>query len=213
MLEAAESLRRSLGGQRPVWIAASTHEGEEEKVLVAFRELERSHPDLLLILVPRHPERFVPVARLSKREGFQTALRSELQGPLSDDIEVVVADSMGELLMLYAASDVAFVGGSLVPVGGHNLLEASAVGLPVVFGEYMFNFDEISQLTLERDAGRQVSSVEELVKEVSSYLDDANLRFETGERGQKLVQQNRGALEKTVTLVTDLLGESCGEAG
>ncbi|HBE93766.1 MAG TPA: hypothetical protein DDW55_15105 [Gammaproteobacteria bacterium] len=129
---------------------------------------------------------------------------------MPDDMEVVVADSMGELLMLYAASDVAFVGGSLVSIGGHNLLEACAVGLPVVFGQYMFNFEEISQLTLARDAGRQVSSVEELVTEVSAYLDDANLRFETGERGQRLVQQNRGALEKTVTLVTDLLGESCG---
>lgn len=211
MLEAAESLRRSLAGQRPVWIAASTHEGEEEKVLAAFRDLKRAHPDLLLVLVPRHPERFIPVARLSKREGFQTMLRSELQGPMPDDMEVVVADSMGELLMLYAASDVAFVGGSLVPIGGHNLLEASAVGLPVVFGKYMFNFDEISQLTLARDAGRQVNSVEELAKEVSAYLDDANLRFETGERGQRLVQQNRGALEKTTALVTDLLGKSCGE--
>jgi len=210
MLEAAESLRRSLGGQRPVWIAASTHEGEEEKALTAFRDLKKTQPDLLLILVPRHPERFSPVARLSKREGFQTTLRSELQGAVPDDMEVVVADSMGELLMLYAASDVAFVGGSLVSIGGHNLLEACAVGLPVVFGQYMFNFEEISQLTLARDAGRQVSSVEELVTEVSAYLDDANLRFETGERGQRLVQQNRGALEKTVTLVTDLLGESCG---
>jgi 3-deoxy-D-manno-octulosonic-acid transferase len=209
LLEAAESLRRSLAGQRPVWIAASTHEGEEEMVLAAYRELQHAHPDLLLLLVPRHPERFAPVARLSKREGFDVVLRSELQGPLPDTIEVVVADSMGELLMLYAASDIAFVGGSLVPVGGHNLLEACAVGLPVVFGQYMFNFDEISQLTLAREAGRQVSSVEELAREVLIYLDDANLRFETGERGQRLVEQNRGALDRTVRLVTDLLGEAC----
>lgn len=212
MLEAAESLRRSLGGQRPVWIAASTHEGEEDQVLVSYRELKKQHPELLLLLVPRHPERFAPVLRLSRREGFQSIMRSELSGPLPDDMEVVVADSMGELLMLYAASDVAFVGGSLVPIGGHNLLEACAVGLPVVFGQHMFNFEEISQLTLEREAGIQVSDATQLAVEVGKYLDDANLRFETGERGQKLVQQNRGALEKTTGLVTGIIGNGCGGA-
>jgi 3-deoxy-D-manno-octulosonic-acid transferase len=156
--EAAESLRRDFGSMRPVWIAASTHDDEEKKVLVAFRELRRSYPDLLLLLVPRHPERFVAVAKISRRDGFKTMLRSELQGPVAEDIEVIVADSMGELLKLYTASDVAFVGGSLVPVGGHNVLEACAVGLPVIFGPHMFNFDEISQLTLSREAGIQVSA-------------------------------------------------------
>ena len=209
MLEAAESLRRSLAGQRPVWIAASTHEGEEEQVLAAFRSLQKKHPDLLLLLVPRHPERFGPVLRLSRREGFQAVLRSELAGTLPGETEVVVADSMGELLMLYAASDVAFVGGSLVPIGGHNLLEACAVGLPVVFGKYMFNFEEISQLTLDRQAGIQVFSIDELAAQVGRYLEDANLRFETGEHGQKLVEQNRGALEKTTRLVTGLIGDGC----
>jgi 3-deoxy-D-manno-octulosonic-acid transferase len=207
--EAAESLRRDFGSMRPVWIAASTHDDEEKKVLVAFRELRRKYPDLLLLLVPRHPERFLSVAKISRRDGFNTVLRSELQGPVSEDTEVIVADSMGELLKLYTASDVAFVGGSLVPVGGHNVLEACAVGLPVIFGPHMFNFDEISQLTLSRKAGIQVDSNRDLVAAVETYLDDANLRFETGEKGKKLVQQNRGALERTSELIFALAENTC----
>jgi 3-deoxy-D-manno-octulosonic-acid transferase len=210
--EAAESLRRDFGSMRPVWIAASTHDDEEKKVLVAFRELRRSYPDLLLLLVPRHPERFVAVAKISRRDGFKTMLRSELQGPVAEDTEVIVADSMGELLKLYTASDVAFVGGSLVPVGGHNVLEACAVGLPVIFGPHMFNFDEISQLTLSRNAGIQVDSNHDLVAAVATYLDDANLRFETGEKGKKLVQQNRGALERTSELIFALAEKTCIDA-
>jgi 3-deoxy-D-manno-octulosonic-acid transferase len=193
--EAAESLRRDFGSMRPVWIAASTHDDEEKKVLVAFRELRRSYPDLLL-----------------RRDGFKTMLRSELQGPVAEDTEVIVADSMGELLKLYTASDVAFVGGSLVPVGGHNVLEACAVGLPVIFGPHMFNFDEISQLTLSREAGIQVDSTHDLVAAVAIYLDDANLRFETGEKGKKLVQQNRGALERTSELIFALAENTCIDA-
>jgi len=207
--EAAESLRRDFGSMRPVWIAASTHDDEEKKVLVAYRELRRKYPDLLLLLVPRHPERFLTVAKISRRDGFKTALRSELQGPVSEDTEVIVADSMGELLKLYTASDVAFVGGSLVPVGGHNVLEACAVGLPVIFGPHMFNFDEISQLTLSKNAGIQVDSNHDLVAAVATYLDDANLRFETGEKGKKLVQQNRGALERTSELIFALAENTC----
>ena len=207
--EAAESLRRDFGSMRPIWIAASTHDDEEKQILVALRELKRSYPDLLLLIAPRHPERFVPVAKISRRDGYNTALRSELQGPVSVDIEVIVADSMGELLKLYAASDVAFVGGSLVPVGGHNVLEACAVGLPVIFGPHMHNFDEISQLTLSRQAGKQVNSTPELVAAVATYLDDANLRFETGEKGKKLVQQNRGALERTAELIFALAENNC----
>jgi len=177
---------------------------------VAFKELRRNYPDLLLLIAPRHPERFSTVARISRRDGFNTALRSELHGPVAEDIEVIVADSMGELLKLYTASDVAFVGGSLVPVGGHNVLEACAVGLPVIFGPHMFNFDEISQLTLEKQAGKQIHSVRELVAAVSGYLNDANLRFETGERGKNLVKQNRGALERTSELIFSLADDSCG---
>lgn len=207
--EAAESLRRDFGSMRPVWIAASTHDDEEKNILVAYRELRRSYPDLLLLLVPRHPERFLPVAKVSRRDGFNTVLRSELRGPVAEDVEVVIGDSMGELLKLYAASDVAFVGGSLVPVGGHNVLEACAVGLPVIFGPHMFNFDEISQLTLSRQAGKQVDSIPELTAAVATYLDDANLRFETGEKGKKLVQQNRGALERTSDLIFSLAENTC----
>jgi len=205
LLETAEVLRRDWGQDRPVWIAASTREGEEVHILAAFTDLKIRFPQLLLVLVPRHPERFSPVARACRRKGYKTALRSEQNGPVDKDIEILVGDTMGELQLLYAASDVAFVGGSLVPAGGHNLLEAAAVGVPVVFGPHMFNFDEISMITRERGAGVQVRNARELAETVGDLLGNANRRFETGEAGKRMVNENRGALEKTLALINDYL--------
>ncbi len=203
--EAAEALRGEWGRERPVWIAASTHAGEDEIVLAAHRALKARFPTLLLVLVPRHPERFAAVARLCRREGYNTALRTETPGALAADADVLVGDTMGELQLFFGASDVAFVGGSLVATGGHNILEASALGVPVVFGPHMFNFQEIGALALERAAGRQVRDGEDLARAVSDYLADANARFEAGEAGRKMVAENRGALEKTLALLGGLI--------
>ena len=145
LLERAEVLRREWGVGRPVWIAASTHEGEEALVLDVFRQLRRQFRDCLLVLVPRHPERFEPVAELCRQRGLNTVLRSTRE-PCSAQTQVFIGDSMGELPLFYAASDVAFVGGSLVPHGGHNLLEPAALGIPVVTGPHVFNFTEICNL-------------------------------------------------------------------
>jgi len=133
--ESAEVLRIAWGQDRPVWLAASTHQGEEEAVLAALAQLKqhKRFANMLLVLVPRHPERFAAVARLCRKHGFRVALRSETTGALAADVEILVGDTMGELQLFYGAADVAFIGGSLVPTGGHNLLEASALGKPVLW--------------------------------------------------------------------------------
>ena len=203
--EAAEVLRGQWGRDRPVWLAASTHEGEEELVLATRAQLTRRFPDHLLVIVPRHPERFAQAARVAKKAGCRTALWSERRGPIPHDVAVVIGDTMGELQLFYAAADVAFVGGSLVPTGGHNLLEAAAVGTPVVFGPHMFNFDEISRLTIGRGAGVQVQNASQLAPAISDFLGNANRRFEAGEAGKRMVDENRGAVAKTVALIETVM--------
>jgi len=155
-VEKAIEMRSTWGKSRSVWIAASTHEGEEKKVLKSFHELRRDHPDWLLVLVPRHPEGFVHVARLCRRSGLQVALCSEYGGEIPPGTDVLVGDAMGELPRLYASADVAFIGGSLVRHGGHNLVEARAVGVPTVFGPHVLNFEQSSTLALVSGAARQV---------------------------------------------------------
>ena len=207
LAETAEVLRREWGADRPVWVAGSTHEGEELFVLAAHRAL-RTDPrfaNALLVIAPRHPERFSAVAKLCRKEGHAIALRSEHRGAIDDKVDVLVGDTMGELMLFYGAGDCAFVGGSLVPVGGHNLLEAEALGKPVVFGPHMFNFNEIAQLTLDRHAGIQVPSPEALAPALADFLGNANRRDQAGEAGRRLVHENRGALKKTVHLLEPLL--------
>ncbi len=206
-LEEAAALRASWGRDRPVLIAASTHRGEERILLKAFAELRQRFPDLLLVLVPRHPERFEPVARLCERAGYEIALRSETRGSLPNGTDVLVGDTMGELQRLYAASDVAFIGGSLVRKGGQNLLEACAVGVPVLFGPYTFHFEEISVMALERGAGRQVHNAADIAEAVTALLENPPARQATGAAGRRLVADNRGALARTMKLMTETLKE------
>jgi 3-deoxy-D-manno-octulosonic-acid transferase len=205
LLEEARALRELWGRERPVWIAASTHAGEERKVLDAYAELKRRYRDLLLVLVPRHPERFGAVARLCRRRGFAVAQRSRTPGALPAGTEVLVGDTMGELQRLYAASDVAFIGGSLVPHGGQNLLEACAVDVPVVFGPHMFHFEEISAMALERGAARQVLDAAGLAEAVALYFEQPDLRRAAGRAAHSLVAENRGALGRTLALVESAL--------
>ncbi|HLF10604.1 MAG TPA: lipid IV(A) 3-deoxy-D-manno-octulosonic acid transferase [Gammaproteobacteria bacterium] len=205
LLEQGQRLRDQWGRERPVWIAASTHGGEESKVLDAFALLRVVLPDLLLVLVPRHPERFQSVARLCRRRGFNTALRSRALGCLSTGTQILVGDTMGELQRLYAAADVAFIGGSLVPKGGQNLLEACAVRVPVIFGPHMFHFEEISAMALERGAARQVHGVEELAAAAALYFEQPELRRAAGRAGYTLVTDNQGALLRTLDLMSEAL--------
>jgi 3-deoxy-D-manno-octulosonic-acid transferase len=204
LLEQADVLRRSWGIDRPVWLAASTHEGEEEQILAAHRQVCEDLPDALLVLVPRHPERFDQVADLAIAQGFATARRSS-QASCGTEIGVYIGDTMGELTLFMGAADLAFIGGSLVPHGGHNLLEAAAQGVPVVFGPHMFNFAEISELFIERNAAMQVVSSDDLAQLLVRWLSDASERSQFGERGRKLVEANRGALKRLLNLVDRLL--------
>ncbi len=200
----AEVLRRQLGTNRAVWVAASTHEGEDEQVLDAFARLRERRPDTLLLLVPRHPERFARVASLARRRGYDVVLRSEGR-PCDAGTAVFIGDTLGELMLFYAAADVAFVGGSLVPTGGHNMLEPAALGVPVVFGPHLFNFADISRALLEMGGARQVEDSGELAEVVAELLDDPARRAEMGEAGRRLVAANRGALERLLGLLQPYL--------
>jgi len=204
-LAAKAAALRSGFGERPVWVAASTRVGEEEQVLDAFARLRERIPRLLLVLVPRHPERFDSVAKLCHQRGFPIERRSERKDGVAPDTAILLGDTMGEMLLFHAAADVAYIGGSLVPLGGQNLLEAAAVGTPVVFGPHMFNFSDISRMALERGAGRQVQDAAELTNAVTDYLENPSARRAAGEAGQRMVAENRGALVKTLTLVRQLL--------
>lgn len=207
LTEEAQVLRRCFGVDRGVWIAASTHDGEELQVLQAFEQVRDAMPDSLLVLVPRHPPRAASVAALARKFGHVTTMRSE--SPQScTQASVFIGDTMGELPLFYAASDVAFVGGSLVPEGGHNMLEPAALGIPVVFGPYVHDVAEISDRLIEAGAGRRVEDKSELGTAVVEYMHDANLRHVAGQRGRAFVKENRGALELVMTLVDELLSPS-----
>jgi len=208
IIEDGRALRAQWGVARPVLIAASTHRGEEAQVLDAFAELSNRFRDLLLVIVPRHPERFSSVVSLCRRRRLATVRRSELVGQLADDVEVVVGDTMGELHKFYAASDIAFVGGSLIPRGGQNPLEACMVGVPVIFGPHMFHFEEISALTLERGAARQVRDRRQLAEVVSLYLEQPALRQAAGAAAKRLVNDNQGSLERTLECLNRQLADT-----
>ena len=197
-------LRQQLFSQRRVWIAASTHQGEDEQLLACYKVLQQQFPDLLLVLVPRHPERFTAVAELCDEQGLHYVKRSS-QRPCTALAQVFIGDSMGELLLFYATADVAFVGGSLIEHGGHNILEPALLGIPVLFGPHMFNFTEASEHLLRHEAAYQVADRAELQQQLSQLLADKSLRQRIGKRSQKAVEANRGALGKLFDIVEALI--------
>ncbi|PAU87615.1 3-deoxy-D-manno-octulosonic acid transferase [Pseudomonas sp. WN033] len=193
-LAQAAELRRSWG-TRPVWIAASTHAGEDEQVLAAHRQVLLTQPEALLVLVPRHPERFDNVARLAQDAGFSVVRRSEQRLPAVTD-QVFLGDSMGELMMFYGCADIAFVGGSLVATGGHNYLEPAALGLPILSGPHRFNFTEISELLEGAGALVEVDGADALAEQVVLWLEQPGRARNAGAAGQAVVRANQGALQR-----------------
>ncbi len=192
----------------PVWVAGSTHAGEEEAVAEAYRRLLRLERKLVLVLAPRHPERCPAVADMVRNRGLEVRFRSQLKtadGPLRAG-EVLIVDSVGELIKFYVLSDLIFVGGSLVPVGGHNVLEGSLVKKPVIFGPYMHNFKEISRLLLEIGGGRRIQDSSELEGAVAEMLEGPKLRLAMGEAGFSLLEKNAGATEQTLGEIRRVLG-------
>ena len=195
LLQRAIELRRQWQAeQRPVWIAASTHDGEDALVLAAHRQLLAIHGDALLILVPRHPERFDAVHQLCA-EQFATVRRSA-GAPVEARTRVLLGDTMGELLFLYALADIAFVGGSLVPTGGHNPLEPAALALPVIMGPHVFNFLEISAMLREAGALQAVDDAEGLAAEVRRLIELPQDARKMGEAGLAVMRANQGALRR-----------------
>lgn len=181
-------------GARPVWIAASTHAGEDEIVLAAHRQLLTHHPEALLVLVPRHPERFGGVFELCQRSGLATRRRS-LGESVESSTRVLLGDTMGELMFLYALADIAFVGGSLVPSGGHNLLEPAALGKPVLSGPQLFNFLEIAEQLRNAGALLQVTDADSLAAAVQDLWQSSAAAMQMGEAGLRVLRLNQGALE------------------
>jgi 3-deoxy-D-manno-octulosonic-acid transferase len=204
VIEQAEVMRQQWGPNRKVWIAASTHEGEDEIVLQAFAQVRHSLPDCLLILVPRHPERFARVAALCENRGFSVARRS-VTPYCPPDADIFLGDTLGELTLFYAASDVAFVGGSLVPTGGHNMLEPAALGLPVITGPHLFNFTEIAQSLTEAGGMFIIHDAEELAADVERLFRDPLQRTQAGDKGRELVEHNRGTVDRLLNVLETYL--------
>ncbi|WP_277373701.1 lipid IV(A) 3-deoxy-D-manno-octulosonic acid transferase [Pseudomonas sp. AA-38] len=201
---AADLRRQWQAEQRPVWIAASTHAGEDEIVLDAHRQLLASRPDALLILVPRHPERFGAVHELCLSQGMATRRRSTGEAVHAGD-QVLLGDTMGELLFLYALADIAFVGGSLVANGGHNLLEPAALGKPVLSGPHLFNFLEIAAQLREAGALSEVENADQLAGRVATLLGEPDEAQRMSQAGLAVLQANQGALERLLAGLQRLL--------
>lgn len=207
LLESGESLRQQWGPNRPIFLAASTHEGEEESILQAFQTIQQHSPDCLLVLVPRHPERFDKVKELCDRYGFKTARRSDPQTQ-QHDYTVFLGDTMGELRLFCAASDIAFVGGSLIQRGGHNLLEPAAFKIPVLTGPHTFNFEEATHLLKQEKALLVVENSSQIAEHVIELIDNTDYRSQLGELCLQVVEHNRGALKTHLNLIESLLGSS-----
>ncbi len=202
--EEGRQLRVQHAGDRPVWIAASTHAGEEEIALEAHRKVQAEFPDALLILVPRHPERFDGVAALIDKQGFSYLRRSSGES-CSSETAVLLVDSMGELMNFYAASDVACVGGSLVKIGGHNLLEPASLRLPIVTGPFTYNAPDIAELLQTGGAATVATDAAGLAAEVQLLFGNPELGKRRGVDGAALIEQNRGALARLLELLFPLI--------
>ena len=207
LVERGREFRSRYFSERPVWVAASTHHREEEQVLEAHRQVLEQVPDALLILVPRHPERFDAARQLLERQGAKYVSRTSSE-EVDADSSIFLGDTMGEVPLFYAASDVAFVGGTLVPVGGHNLLEPAALALPVVTGPHLFNTQDIADMFVNIGALTRVADPDQLAVAVTRLLQDEASAHRLGKLGRDVVQRNRGALDRLLGLIEPLIAKA-----
>jgi len=205
MLELGKQLRGLFGLLRPVFLAASTREGEEELLLDVLRFDEDKN--LLVVIVPRHPQRFDEVALLIKRHGLRMQRRSANE-PIALETQVVLGDSMGEMFAYYAACDIAFIGGSLLPFGGQNLIEACAVGRPVLIGPHTYNFAEATRLAVASGAALQINHAGELVQQLHILLQDSAAMARMSEAGLQFVGENQGATEHAMAFIALALNQA-----
>lgn len=206
--EKGKVLRGQLGSGRPIWIAASTHKGEDEQILEAHKQVLESHSNALLILVPRHPERFDNVFGLSQKLGFETERRTNQMSShpsIADNIQVYLGDTMGEMLVLMGAADICFMGGSLIgdKVGGHNVLEPAALGLPVVTGPSYFNFEEIVNLLTSNQAIDIIKDSRELSSLINNNFNNSDACNDQKQKLNSTVTSNLGAIFKTLRYVRE----------
>lgn len=204
--ERAGQFRKTLGpeGSRKILIAASTHKGEDELILSAWKKIQSAYANALLILVPRHPDRFNDVYRLCIQRGFNTSRRSK-GDEISVKTNILLADTLGELLMLYGCADIAFVGGTLIENGGHNFLEPAAWSVPVVSGPSTFNFAEIARLLIKNNGMVIVDSADALAEQIIFLFEDQLRLTSMGSAARGVVEANRGALEKLNSVITRML--------
>jgi 3-deoxy-D-manno-octulosonic-acid transferase len=200
LLAQKNMLRAQLGEERLIWIAASTHAGEDEKILAAHRLITAKIPQALLILVPRHPERFDFVATLVTTNGFKLARRGE-NAACDQATSVYLGDTLGEMLTLYAVSDVAFVAGSFAPIGGHNMIEPAALHKPIITGPSLFNFAEISDVLQAAGGLLKVTTSDQLANAVIKLFENTNQCQLMGKNAFKVVEENRGALDQQVEMI------------
>ncbi|MDH3939567.1 MAG: lipid IV(A) 3-deoxy-D-manno-octulosonic acid transferase [Xanthomonadales bacterium] len=209
LLEQAEPIRLAWGMDRLVLLAGSTHESDETAVLKAFKPMLAEFPAALLVIVPRHPERFGRSAQLARSAGLQVSFRSEgISCPR--DTQCFIVDSMGELMLFYAACDVAFVGGSMERIGGHNVLEPAALGKPVIVGPHTFNFQDIARQLIDRHAALQIQDSSDLEQATRRLFNEPELRDRMGRAGIELVKSGQGALERTLEVIESVITRATG---
>ena len=206
ILTKAKIYRSKIFPRRHIWIAASTHEHEEEIILEAHKNISKKIENLLLILVPRHPERFAKITQILKEDNWIYSKKSDDQD-IPESCQVLLIDTIGELLFFYACSDVAFVGGSLLPVGGHNLLEPAAIGLPIITGAHTFNQKEMTDRLVQVDALRIVHNANSLSSDVIFFLTNTEESKNAGQRGKLIVENNKGAIKSLMKRLCIIIGE------
>lgn len=205
LIQQAIRLKQNSFANRFVWIIASTHAPEERIFLELYPQLKKQIPNLLLLLVPRHPERFNTVKQQAEKMRFTTCMRSTKQ-QCTAATDVYIADTMGELKLLYGVADVCFVGGSMVPIGGHNILEPAAMGVPVLFGRYMANFKTIAKNMLDAGAAIRCVSKEEIIDALVRLHDSPAYQQKMTTKATHFIQQNQGATANTADLVKRIIG-------
>ncbi|MDQ2164237.1 MULTISPECIES: lipid IV(A) 3-deoxy-D-manno-octulosonic acid transferase [Vibrio] len=201
-IQKGQQLRSDLGRNRPVWIAASTHQGEDEQVLAAHAEVLKEHPNALLILVPRHPERFNAVFELCKTQ-FISVRRTETETELDPEVQVYLGDTMGEMLVLMGTADICFMGGSLLgdKVGGHNMLEPAALGKPVLTGPSYYNFTDITEQLIKAEGLEVVTTAKAISKSISQAFNDKNVLHSKSQSTRLVIDKNRGSLANTISAI------------
>ena len=206
ILTKAKIYRSKIFPRRHIWIAASTHEHEEEIILEAHKNISKKIGNLLLILVPRHPERFAKITQILKEDNWIYSKKSDDQD-IPESCQVLLIDTIGELLFFYACSDVAFVGGSLLPVGGHNLLEPAAIGLPIITGAHTFNQKEMTDRLAQVNALRIAHNANSLSSDVIFFLTNTEESKNAGQRGKLIVESNKGAIKSLMKRLYIIIGE------